>query len=159
MDVVPVGSSAHEIIGPVVPVDTDGESSHRLRASVNLQVPRVPSTGSGLISPEHLGGSEHKLIGSTDEHHILTTAGGQRAAQLRAALAPKPKFSAIMNDYVGACFEDNCQIGKIISCINIITTNFLFYGHQFYFLLAAFFTYSQSVKQVIDVGSLGGRGR
>ena len=33
--------------------------------------------------------------------------------------------------------------------------NFLV-GRRFYFLLAAFFTYSQSVKQVIDVGSLGG---
>ena len=115
MDVVPVaGSTVHEHLGPVVPVDTEGESSNRLRASVNpLQVPRVPSTGSGLISPSHLGGSEHKLIGSTDEHHILTTAGGQRAAQLRAAMAPKPRFNTIINDYVGACFEDNCNIGKI----------------------------------------------
>ena len=116
MDVVPVSSvHEHEHLGPVVPVDTDG-SSPRLRASVNLQVPRVPSSGSGLISPSHLGGSEHKLIGSTDEHHILTTAGGQRAAQLRGALAPKPKFSGIINEYVGACFEDNCNIGKIFHC-------------------------------------------
>ena len=117
MDVVPVASvGLHEHLGPVVPVDTD-EPAHRLRPSVSLQVPRVAPSGvhSGLISPVHLGGSEHKLIGSTDEHHILTTAGGQRAAQLRAAMAPKPKFNTIINDYVGACFEDNCNIGKISS--------------------------------------------
>ena len=114
MDVVPVASSIHEHVGLVVPVDTD-EPAHRLRAPVSLQVPRAPSGDSGHISPVHLGGSEHKLIGSVnmnDEHHILTTAGGQRAAQLKASLAPKPRFSHIMNDYVGACFEDNCNIGK-----------------------------------------------
>lgn len=125
MDVVPVGE--HNIHGLVVPVDTDGsDGRHRLRASASLQVPKAPpattssalatSTGSALISPMHLGGSEHKLIGSPDEHYILTTAGGQRAAQLlrdRAALN-KPRFSGIISDYAGACFEDNCNIGKTI---------------------------------------------
>ena len=89
MDVVPVGE--HNIHGLVVPVDADGsDGRHRLRASSSLRVPKAPATtGSALISPMHLGGSEHKLIGSPDEHYILTTAGGQRAAQLyrdRAAL-------------------------------------------------------------------------
>ena len=113
MDVVPVGE--HNIHGLVVPVDTDGsDGRHRLRASASLQVPKAPAnTGSALISPMHLGGSEHKLIGTPDEHYILTTAGGQRAAQLfrdRAALT-KPRFSGIISDYAGACFEDNCNIG------------------------------------------------
>ena len=129
MDVVPVGE--HNIHGLVVPVDTDGsDGRHRLRASTSLQVPKAPATtgsalattGSALISPMHLGGSEHKLIGSPDEHYILTTAGGQRAAQLlrdRAALN-KPRFSGIISDYAGACFEDNCNIGKtIVSVYNI----------------------------------------
>ena len=149
MDVVPVASRIHEHLGPVVPVDTDGESSHhRLRASVNpsvnLQVPRVPSTGSaGLICPSDLGGSEHKLIGSTDEHHILTTAGGQRAAALRAAMRPKPRFHGIVNDYVGACFEDNCNIGKIIPALcNSHNNNdefWVFARRQFYFFTCGFF--------------------
>lgn len=102
MDVV---ATTHEHLGPVVPVD-EPSSQHQ----VTLKVPRRPSNSSAA-SPV-LGGSEHKLIGSTDEHHILTTPGGQRAAQL-AALAPKPKFNALINEYVGACFEDNCNIGKI----------------------------------------------
>ena len=118
MDVVPVGE--HNIHGLVVPVDTDGsDGRHRLRASASLQVPKAPArpattSSEALIGQMHLGGSEHKLIGSPDEHYILTTAGGQRAAQLlreRAALT-KPRFSGIISDYAGACFEDNCNIGK-----------------------------------------------
>ena len=117
MDVVPVGE--HNIHGLVVPVDTDGsDGRHRLRASASLQVPKAPAnTGSALISPMHLGGSEHKLIGTPDEHYILTTAGGQRAAQLfrdRAALT-KPRFSGIISDYAGACFQDNCNIDKTMT--------------------------------------------
>lgn len=98
----------HEHLGPVVPVDDE-----RLRSSssVTLQVPggRRPSS-SGPVSPV-LGGSEHKLLGHNDEHHILTTPGGQLAAQ-KAALKSKPNISSVMNEYVGACFEDNCNIGE-----------------------------------------------
>ena len=76
MDVVPVGE--HNIHGLVVPVDTDGsDGRHRLRASASLQVPKAPvrpaTTDSGaLIGQMHLGGSEHKLIGSPDDQLIST---------------------------------------------------------------------------------------
>ena len=94
MDVV-ASNIQHQHLGPVVPVDDD---DHRLRPPQTAKRP-----------PEKASPSEHKLI--SDEHHILTTPGGQLAAQ-RAAMAPKPKFSALMNEYVGACFEDNCNIGE-----------------------------------------------
>jgi hypothetical protein len=114
MDVVPA-SNIHEHLGPVVPVDNDG---HALPKKVTLQVPsRKPSVSSadaGFSSPE-LGGSEHQLIGSSDEHHILTTPGGQRAAKVAAAKRTPPRFSLLVNEYVGACFEDNCNIGTYIS--------------------------------------------
>ena len=117
MDVV-ASNIQHEHLGPVVPVD---DEDHRFRVQqqlqqqqrVTLQVPGGDGgrrASSGPVSPV-LGGSEHKLIGSSDEHHILTTPGGQRAAQL-AAMSPKPKFKNLMNEYVGACFEENCNIGE-----------------------------------------------
>lgn len=111
MDVV-TSHAQHEHLGPVVPVDDE-----RLRSSssVTLQVPGGRRASSGPVSPV-LGGSEHKLLGHNDEHHILTTPGGQLAAQ-KAALKAKPNFSSVMNEYVGACFEDNCNIGEPFLCI------------------------------------------
>ncbi len=55
------------------------------------------------------------VSGAGDEHHVLTTPSGQllqlqRKAD-RSARHP-PKFSSIVNEYVGACMEDNCNIGK-----------------------------------------------
>ena len=115
MNVVPA-SNVHEHLGPVVPVDTDESSP------LTLQVPggaagtgRRGSSGSTVSPIPTAAGSGHKLIGASDEHHILTTPGGQRAAQLAAASKRNPpKFSVIVNEYVGACFEDNCNIGEFI---------------------------------------------
>ena len=126
MDVVATNIH-HQHLGPVVPVDED---DHRLRPP---QPPRPrqasklkpPSSTVSATSPV-LSVSDHKLI--SDEHHILTTPGGQLAAQ-RAAMAPKPKFSNLMNEYVGACFEDNCNIGEPL-VLRISTSVILrtFYG-------------------------------
>ena len=79
MNVVPP-SNIHEHLGPVVPVDDQSSTS---ATQLTLKVPRAghPGAGrrgssSGPVSPS---GSAHKLIvGTSDEHHILTTPGGQR---------------------------------------------------------------------------------
>ena len=76
----------------------------------------------------------HKIVGSGDEHHVLTTPHGQLASGIRQQqqqqqqhLAPvgslyggpprkpynyQPKFKQVMTEYVGACMEDNCNIGR-----------------------------------------------
>ena len=116
MDVVSTDIQQH--MGLVVPVDgyPDTDNAHRpvVPYQVSLKVP-AGSQQHPASSPSRrmsTSGSQHKLlIGGSDEHHILTTPLGQRAAQ-NAALASKPNISAIMNEYVGACFEENCNIGK-----------------------------------------------
>ena len=124
MNVVPVPE--HEHLGPVVPVDEGDDRSYMRQSALTLKVPpgsgmpAKPGIGrpgsSGPVSPV-LTGSGHKLIDASDEHHILTTAGGQMAAAAAAASKHRnpPKFSVIVNEYVGACFEDHCNIGKFLS--------------------------------------------
>ena len=71
--------------------------------------------------------------GGGDEHHVLTTPSGQLLSlmsQHAAAagggggggggfvlpLKPRPpKFSSVLNDYMGACLEENCTIGELAS--------------------------------------------
>ena len=110
-----VTSHIHEHLGPVVPVD-DVDPHH---STVTLHVPpqgsmtpsgTVPGAPGGVQPPASPTGS-HQIVAPGDEHHILTTPGGQRAAQLKPHT---PKFSTIMNEYVGACFEDNCNIGNVL---------------------------------------------
>lgn len=116
MDVVSTNIQQQHM-GLVVPVDgtQDTDNGHPVVPyQVSLKVPAGQSGGGGSSSPRRMStsGSQHKLlIGGSDEHHILTTPLGQRAAQ-NAALASKPNISAIMNEYVGACFEENCNIGE-----------------------------------------------
>ena len=128
MNVVPVPE--HEHLGPVVPVDEEDDRSYLRQSALTLKVPGsggMPAKvvgrpgSSGPVSPV-LTGSGHKLIDASDEHHILTTAGGQMAAQMAAASKHRnpPKFSVIVNEYVGACFEDHCNIGKFI-CFFVIS--------------------------------------
>ena len=134
MNVVPVPE--HEHLGPVVPVDVgDDHRSYLRQSALTLKVPGSggmpakaglgrPGSYSGPVSPV-LTGSGHKLIDASDEHHILTTAGGQMAAaEVAAAKRRKPpKFQIpnIVNEYVGACYEDHCNIGKFLlfCCIYI----------------------------------------
>ena len=110
MDVV--STNIHQqTTGLVVPVDgASADNGHPVpyggQTQQTLRVPGLP--GSRRMSTS---GSQHKLIGGSDEHHILTTPLGQQAAH-NAAMAHKPNISAIMNEYVGACFEENCNIGK-----------------------------------------------
>ena len=109
MDVV--STNIHQqTTGLVVPVDgASADNGHPVPYGQTQQTLRVPGLpGSRRMSTS---GSQHKLIGGSDEHHILTTPLGQQAAQ-NAAMAHKPNISAIMNEYVGACFEENCNIGK-----------------------------------------------
>lgn len=112
MDVVSTDIQQH--MGLVVPVDGCPDTDNGHRPVVPYQVSLKVPAGQQASSPRRMStsGSQHKLlIGGSDEHHILTTPLGQRAAQ-NAALASKPNISAIMNEYVGACFEENCNIGK-----------------------------------------------
>ena len=66
--------------------------------------------------------------GGGDEHHVLTTPSGQLLSlmsQHAAAaggggggfglpLKPRPpKFSSVLNDYMGACLDENCTIGEL----------------------------------------------
>ena len=109
MDVV--STNIHQQnMGLVVPVDGSADNGHPVpygqQKQTSLKVPGLPSSRRMSAS-----GSQHMLIGGSDEHHILTTPLGQRIAQ-NAALASKPNISAIMNEYVGACFEENCNIGE-----------------------------------------------
>ena len=60
----------------------------------------------------------HTIVGAGDEHRIFNPPGAQ-PPQPRGGgpLSQKysqrpPKFSAIVNEYVGACMEDHCNIGK-----------------------------------------------
>ena len=71
--------------------------------------------------------SAHQIVsGAGDEHHVITTPSGQvlhtqnmaggRGMGLGTGMGGKragPNFSAIMNEYMGACMEDNCNIGKM----------------------------------------------
>lgn len=68
--------------------------------------------------------SAHQIVsGAGDEHHVITTPSGQvlhtqnlaggRGLGLGAGgKRGGPNFSALMNEYMGACMEDNCNIGK-----------------------------------------------
>ena len=75
-----------------------------------------------------------KLVsGAGDEHRILTTPGGgasplpppggpqfagavYQGGQNNGGYPPQPprppKFSVIVNEYIGGCVEDHCNIGK-----------------------------------------------
>ena len=70
---------------------------------------RWNKTGSGPYPP-----TAHTIVGSGDEHRILTTPGTRPTRQEQASKYSQrpPKFSAIVNEYVGACLEDHCNIGK-----------------------------------------------
>ena len=58
----------------------------------------------------------HTIVGGGDEHRILTTPGPSQQQQQQHVAAKysqrPPKFSAIVNEYMGACLEDHCNIGK-----------------------------------------------
>ena len=74
---------------------------------------RSPGTGGTTAMPRK--GTVHQIVsGIGDEHHVMTTPSGHVLRQHGAADGKQnpPKFSAIMNEYVGACFEENCNIGK-----------------------------------------------
>ena len=73
----------------------------------------------------------HTIVGKGDEHQIMIGGGPSSQHQMQQQqqqLAAKynqrpPKFSAIVNEYMGACLEDHCQIGKIS------VAQFGFYNH------------------------------
>ena len=75
----------------------------------------------------------HTIVGKGDEHLILTTPGlqqqqqQQRQQQNLAKYSQRPpKFSAIVNEYMGACLEDHCNIGKgSISSFNIQHSSYI----------------------------------
>ena len=114
-----------EHLGTVVPVGTDQPMTIK-----------IPGGGGGAGSGTHLQQGPpqpplqppgaFKLVGSGDEHHILTTPGTsplpppgpQQAAasyynQNNGYPPRPPKFSVIVNEYMGACMEDHCNIGKM----------------------------------------------
>ena len=68
-------------------------------------------TGSGPYPP-----TAHTIVGAGDEHTILFNPGNRptRQQQPNKYSQGRPKFSVIVNEYVGACFEDHCTIGKHI---------------------------------------------
>ena len=67
----------------------------------------------------------HTIVGAGDEHRILITPGSQQARIQQQALKYSqrpPKFSAIVNEYVGTCFEEHCNIGKNLYSLKTITS-------------------------------------
>lgn len=131
----------HEITGPVVSVDDD--EFHIDRNPVNPSAPltlRIPTSqsvsgpnqnGSHNLHPSPLkspssrkqGMMTHQIVSGGDEHRVLTTPSGHVVHQ-QSGLKRRnqhPKFSSIVNEYVGACLEDNCNIGgyNLFSKLNI----------------------------------------
>ena len=104
-----------EITGPVVPVDND-------RDFVADAVPVVPVPPPPSKSPGPSDGGSglakhtpHKIVsGEGDEHRIITAHLMQAQAQRQQYYAKRnpPKFSSVLNEYMGACLEDHCTIGK-----------------------------------------------
>ncbi len=119
----------HEITGPVVSVDDD--EFHLDRNPVNPTAPltlRIPTSsqsshqnGSHNLHPSPLkspssrkqGMLTHQIVSGGDEHRVLTTPSGHVVHQQSGLKrrSQHPKFSSIVNEYVGACLEDNCNIG------------------------------------------------
>ncbi len=56
-------------------------------------------------------GERVKIVGSADDQQRRRSNGRRGIAP--GELPPfKPKFSEIVNEYMGACLEDNCNIGE-----------------------------------------------
>ena len=106
-------SQMKENLGTVVPVDDDQPLTIKIPTTQTVRVPQPVPTGpvpqTMLGTP--IGG--HKIVGSGDEHRILTTPGGGRTGSQGGAYQRPPKFSVIVNEYMGACLEDHCNIGKL----------------------------------------------
>ena len=118
-----------EITGPVVSVDNDDfnldvNPVNPSPPGMTLKIPAASaaSTSAGGIgdngapttprTPMRTKGAHQIVSGSGD---ILSTSGGLEnlgGVAMPGGKRPPPKFSSIMNEYVGACLEDNCNIGK-----------------------------------------------
>lgn len=128
-------SQMQENLGTVVPVDDEQPLTIRIpgpgSTATSVGGPGGPGGGGGLLPPKlgqgMIPGSggllgtpvgSHKIVGAGDEHRILTTPGGGATGhhhhhhQNNQAYQRPPKFSVIVNEYVGACLEDHCNIGK-----------------------------------------------
>ena len=117
-------SQMKEITGPVVNVDHNMDE----RDPVPVPAPSVvpPSTlnlngagsagASSLYKKSPRKATVHQIVsGGGDEHRVLTTPSGHVLREHGGDFKRHPpKFSSIMNEYVGACFEENCNIGKDI---------------------------------------------
>ena len=108
---------AAEIVGPVVSVDDRdftgdavqtvaiGPSSSDNGGGLPLQVPQQqPQQPQGILRP-----SSHQIV--TESTVARPGVIGASASLPYGKRAP-PKFSRIINDYVGACVEEHCGIGK-----------------------------------------------
>lgn len=125
-------SSLHmegEILGPVVPVDDEDfrrasnsvpfPEADTLSVPVNVGVgphdPKQSSSGQSGPGPK----KPHQIVSSTGDVILHTFHGGPNYGQSTGpsqfshpGIRKPPKFSAIVNEYMGACLEDNCQIGE-----------------------------------------------
>ncbi len=100
----------------------------RSAAGMRRQQPaaQAPAQAPAAQQPAKPRAAAHQIVsGAGDEHHVLTTPSGQLLhLQRRSGGGPgggggggggkphQPKFSSLVNEYVGACMEDNCNIGK-----------------------------------------------
>lgn len=108
-------SQLKEMLGTVVPVDDEPTVTFQV-PTVNVPSQPVPTgPGPGSTSGPYPPGP-HKIVGGGDEHRVITARGQQSTVAAAAAHVKysqrSPKFSAIVNEYVGACMEDHCNIGK-----------------------------------------------
>ena len=72
----------------------------------------LPSRTPRTPTPRSKGVTHQIVSGAGDEHRVITTPSGKVLTQQNRLKRQPPKFSSIMNEYVGACLEDNCNIGK-----------------------------------------------
>ena len=78
-------------------------------SSINmLNFGHLGDTASGPYPPK----AAHMICGPGDEQRVLTTGGGAPTAASLKYADRRPKFSSIVNEYVGNCFEEHCNIGK-----------------------------------------------
>ncbi|TRY63756.1 hypothetical protein TCAL_05141 [Tigriopus californicus] len=116
----------HEFHGPVVSVDDDdfGRDTNAVPAGpLMLRIPKGGGSGGHNDTVRFAGDDKatnvlpprkptHQIVsGQGDEHHFITTPSGQilHAHQDKNRIN-KHKFSHLMNEYMGACMEDNCNI-------------------------------------------------
>jgi len=99
----------------VVPVEANGDNANAHSTVAATSPPSSAALKAKSAQLWHPPPLAHQIVsGAGDEHFVITTPGGQarrREIEEERRRHP-PKFSQIVNEYMGACLDDNCNIGE-----------------------------------------------